>query len=391
MSTGFDPMDTEVRELPVKGELPQELDGTLLRIGPDHADGQPLIAALRIRQGHAEWFRTRRIRTDPVCRITGDLPSPGPRRCPSDNTDAALIQHAGRTLALGDGVLPYELAPDLTTKARYDFDGTLPAGFTARPVHDPVTGELFAAVLDGEPPRLWYLVVDVRGRIRKREPVTSWQGHHLPALALTQRHVLCPEPTRIGVMPREGTERDLVWITVGEGGIDRVVNAFDRPDKRITLDVVRRCRTGPVLWRWTLDPGAATASGRLLVRDACTSPVIDPRYHGSEHRYCVMLKADNSPVRDDVLVRFDLATGSRQTSPTRLGRLLTAPVTVPRSPTAPEGTGWLLAFAQDTIDDSNTMVVLDTSDFGAEAVALVDLPSVPHRALHAAWTVTSAW
>src|SRR5260370_20249187 len=70
--------------LPVDGHLPETLDGVFIRIGPHGAwpqplSGEPLVTALRLRDGRAESVRTRWGRTDRVRRVLGKLPAPGPR------------------------------------------------------------------------------------------------------------------------------------------------------------------------------------------------------------------------------------------------------------------------------------------------------------------------
>ncbi|MGA4846746.1 carotenoid oxygenase family protein [Streptomyces sp. G5(2025)] len=383
--------ETEISALPVKGELPEQLHGTLLRIGPDRADGQPLVAALRIRQGHAEWFRTRRVRTDLVCRITGELPAPGPRVCPSDNANSAVIQHAGRILALGEGVLPYELTPDFATKARHDFDGTLPFGFAANAVHDPLTGELFAAVTTAAAPHLWYVVVDARGRVRRREPIPTSSCRETPAFAVTHRHAVFHAPGRIGIMPRAGTAHQLTWVDIEPGCVGSVLNAFDLTDDRLVLDTVRPGAAGPTLWRFTLDPVRMTAAGEVLDHHAQGSPTVDPRHRGSECRYGFATRLTHTSGRGSALIRHDLVTGTRQIHGPGSGRVFGAPVFVPRSPLAPEGDGWVLAFTHQTGSGSHEVVAVDTNDFEGEPTAVVGVAPVDHRETQATWLMAAPW
>ncbi|HEY0697030.1 MAG TPA: carotenoid oxygenase family protein, partial [Micromonospora sp.] len=149
------PVEREVTEvdLAVTGRLPAELDGSLVRIGPNPMSGRAthalvgdgMVHGVRLRGGRALWYRNRWIRTDAAARALGELPLPGPRHGLSDNANANVIRHAGRTLALGEaGVLPIELDDQLDSVARLDLDATLPHGFAAHAECDPVTGELFA-------------------------------------------------------------------------------------------------------------------------------------------------------------------------------------------------------------------------------------------------------
>ena len=115
--------EVTVHDLPVEGQLPAELDGRFLRVGPnplgrhdpnvDHSlAGDAMVHALRLRDGRAQWYRNRWLRTDQVTAAFGELPTPGPRFGLSDNANAGLVQHAGRLLAVADGgVLPHQIGP----------------------------------------------------------------------------------------------------------------------------------------------------------------------------------------------------------------------------------------------------------------------------------------
>lgn len=400
-SSDVDRSDIDCSALPVKGAVPSELDGTVFRIGPE--DGQPYVSALRLRHGHAEWFRARRIRTDEVCRQTGELPSPGPRRCGSDTTAAAVIRHNRRTLALGDGALPYELAPDLRTKARWDFDGTLPAGFTSQAVHDPLTGELFAAVAGAR--TLEYAVVDVQGSVRKYEAIPTPHDPALYTFALTDRHAVFSGPAGVGIMPREGGAGDVVWVgtsgTVAETGLaGRPVNAFDLPGGGVAVETVSAVSaSAPGLWRWRVEPGAGSDAvrGECLSRRVQDLASVDERYRGSDHRYALTRRVDADRMDDAGrplgigLLRHDLMTGTTQQHAAEPGRLFGAPVFVPYSPTAPEGHGWVLVSVQDTILERHEMVVIDTADFTGVPVAAVELPGTGQREASACWQVADPW
>lgn len=393
--------DLDHSALAVKGAVPPELDGTLFRIGPEA--GRPYVSALRLRHGHVEWFRARRIRTDEVCRQTGELPSPGPRRCASDHTGAAVIRHNRRTLALGDAALPYELAEDLRTKARWDFDGTLPAGFTSQAVHDPLTGELYAAIA-GER-TLDYAVIDVQGRVRTYEPIPAPHDPALYTLALTDRHAVFSGPAGVGIMPREGGAADVVWIDTagalaGPGPTGRPVNAFDLPGGGVAIDTVGAAGTAPGLWRRRVVPGTGTGTGASTVRAECLNGrdqdqgSVDERYRGTEHRFTLTrrLAADGAGRITGIgLLRHDLTDGTTRQHTAEPGRTFGAPVFVPYSPTAPEGHGWVLVSRHDSDQERDELVIIDTADFIGPPVAAVELPGTGQREAAACWQVADPW
>ncbi len=98
-----------------------------------------MVHGIRLRDGRAEWYRNRWVRSAAVAQALGETPKPGPVHAGMDfapNTN--VIGHAGRTFAIVEaGSLPYELTDELETIGACDFDGTLAGGYTAHPKRDP--------------------------------------------------------------------------------------------------------------------------------------------------------------------------------------------------------------------------------------------------------------
>src|SRR5688572_23162467 len=75
-------------DLPVTGTLPSELDGRYLRNGPNPVaavdpatyhwfTGDGMVHGIRLRDGKAEWYRNRWVRSTPVSAALGETPRPG--------------------------------------------------------------------------------------------------------------------------------------------------------------------------------------------------------------------------------------------------------------------------------------------------------------------------
>lgn len=77
----FAPVDQEVtvHDLKVTGSVPADLDGRLLRVGPEPVDpenpvtcnwftGNGMVHGVRIRGGRAQWYRNRFVRDDEAAR-----------------------------------------------------------------------------------------------------------------------------------------------------------------------------------------------------------------------------------------------------------------------------------------------------------------------------------
>ena len=347
----------------------------------------------------------------------------GPRHGLSDNCNANLVRHAGRTYAVGDGgVLPFELDAELNTVARCDFDGTLPAGFSAHPETDPVTGEMHAMAYSHDRSHLDYLVVGPDGRVRTAEPIATKSTSMMHAFSLTDRHaviydlpvVFSPEAAaagaclpyawddghgaRLGVLPHHGADRDVLWMEIDPCYVFHPLNSYEA-DGRIILDVVRHERvfdrdrlrpaeSAPALWRWTLDLRSGTVTEQPLDGRAQEFPRIDERYKGSAHRFgfaAALRPDDPAALAGPGLLRHDLRDRRTEEHLYGPGREAGEAVFVPRTPDAAEGDGWLLTFVYDAATDTSDLIVVDTDDFTGEPVATVHLPvRVPHG-FHGSW------
>src|SRR5262245_41591285 len=112
LSGNFAPMTCEITAINLKarGRVPDELEGRLIRIGPnpigpvDRAlyhwfTGTGLVHGLRLRGGRAEWYRSRFTMSADAAVALGKPPIPGPGNgLTSVNTNVLLI--GGRVLAI---------------------------------------------------------------------------------------------------------------------------------------------------------------------------------------------------------------------------------------------------------------------------------------------------
>jgi carotenoid cleavage dioxygenase len=202
----FGPVTEELTTgaLEVTGELPDWLDGRYLRIGPNPLGatdpatyhwflGDGMVHGVRLRDGRAEWYRNRYVRSDHVATALGESPIRGRRHAGFDlSPNTNVIQHGGRTLALIEaGPRPYELTDDLDTVGPCDFDGTLRGGYTAHPHTDPATGELHSiSYFWGWGNRVRYDVVGADGRVRRSVDVRTHGRPMIHDFALTENHVV---------------------------------------------------------------------------------------------------------------------------------------------------------------------------------------------------------
>ena len=129
LTGNFAPTFEEVTatELPVTGSIPPELNGRYLRNGSNPESGESLhwflgngmIHGVELRDGRANWYRNRYVRTP----LLSGAAQTGVDERSRSLANTHVIGHAGRILALEEGHWPFELSPTLETVGPYTFGG----------------------------------------------------------------------------------------------------------------------------------------------------------------------------------------------------------------------------------------------------------------------------
>ena len=343
------PMEGEVRDCAVVGEIPRDLAGTLYRNGPNPQLapkggyhfflGDGMIHSFRFEDGRCDyrnrWVRTPRFLAERAAGeplfgnlFEGELPDARADGIPGGPANTNVVWHAGRLLALVEGGLPpVELDPDtLATRGVFDFAGKLrrPDGgdgiFTAHPKLDPESGEMLAFGYSVLQPWLTYIVVGADGTLRRQDPIDVPFPSMVHDFITTREHVIFPifpatlraermargesvlgwEPdlgTRIGVMPRNGTSADLQWFETDPCYVFHPVNAHTE-GRRVVCEVAQYPRlplalpgedgvtvASASLVRWTLDLDAGTVKQEPLDDRIIEFPRFDERRTGLDYRY----------------------------------------------------------------------------------------------------------
>jgi carotenoid cleavage dioxygenase len=436
LSGNFAPVDDEldVADLPVRGSIPADLNGRLLRIGPNPVaapdpqtyhwfTGSGMVHGVRIRGGRAEWYRNRYVRSDGVTEAKGWPHTPGPRHGMGDGTaNTNVIGHADRTFAIVEaGGLPVELSYDLDTKEMTNFDGTLPGSFTAHPHRDPRTGELHGIVYYWEWDYVQYVVVGTDGRVAKTVDIAVPGKPMIHDCAITESKIVVLDlpvtfdldaamkgfPTlpytwnadygaRVGLLPRDATSGDAtVWCEVDMCFVYHPLNAYDLPDGRVVCDVIRHPKMFatnlngpdeglPILVRWTIDPATRRVHQEVLDDRGQEFPRLDERRTGRKHRYGYCA-AFGTGVEHGPALKHDLERGTSEVHEYGPGRVTLEPVFVPRHDDAAEDEGWIMSYVYDGTTDSSDVVILDAQDFSGEPVAVISLPQRVPFGFHGNW------
>jgi carotenoid cleavage dioxygenase-like enzyme len=427
-----------VEALPVIGAIPVELNGTYMRIGPNPITppasgtyhwfaGDGMIHAVRIKDGRAQWYRNRYIRSNRVSAILGELPAPGPRYERGDTVNTNVISHAGKVFALVEaGGFPVEIDTLLGTTAYTDLDGSLQfGGFTAHPHLDNETGELHAICYNGGNREfVRYVVVGRDARVRREIKIPVPDGPMIHDCAITERFVLILDlpitfsvsaaragmaipyawnkdhPARIGLLPRDGEADDVIWCAVEPAYVFHPCNAYDLPDGRVILDVAVHDRlfvtegaeqpgaSRVTFERWTCDPQSKRVERRVIDSRPQEFPRCDERLTGKPYRYAYTVTLDEGrslPGALSGVIAHDLLTGESEAHDFGEGRIPGEFVFVARSADSAENDGWLMGYVLDVNNNQTELVLLDARHVSAAPVATIPLPQLVPLGFHGNW------
>lgn len=435
-------------DLPVEGELPHGLRGTLFRNGPNpqFADGprnhwflgDGMVHAFTLAEGRAHyrnrWVRTDKWRAENLAGrpLLPDYPRPTLRGLAIRNSGVAntnVVWHAGRLLALEEGHLPFVLDPaTLETHGVERFGGELRGSFTAHPKIDPLTGDLVFFSYSAAGPltsAMRWGTIQPCGRVGRLEGFAAPYCAMVHDFAVTARHLVFPvmpltgrlwravtkgrpfawEPElggHVGLLRRREGVASLRWFRTESRFVFHVLNAWDE-DGAVVLDVMQYDapplfphvdgsvpplhKTCARLVRWRLDPDAGGDVIRTEVLDDVSAefPRLDERRTGLRNRYAAYVANHRGGPMFDAVVWRDLREGRAETYRLPRGDAVSEAVFVPRGAAAPEGDGWLLTVAWRRAERRSDLLVLDTDAVVDGPVATVRLPHRVPFGFHGNW------
>ena len=435
--------ETTAFDLPVTGRLPAGLTGRYLRNGPNQLGlddpnyhwflGPGMVHGVRLRDGRAEWYRNRWVRSRQQAESLGEKWPPGPVHSDMDfAANTHIIAHAGRYLAtVESGPLPYELSGELDTLGPCDFSGTLPGGFAAHTKPDRRTGELHAIAYFWAWDHVQHVIIGPDGKTTSATDIPVPGGPMMHDFALTEKYLVLfdlpvtfsmdavsaglqipytwnpDHQARVGLLPRDDTSASVRWFEVDPCWVFHTLNAYD-DGGRVVADLVRYegsydvsvlAGKGPVtLDRWIIDPAAGKVTSQRLDDRSQEFPRVDDRVISRPYRYGYSAfvgeteRAFFQPSGDfadeafsNALFKHDLAHGTVETH--QFGRDATAgeAVFAPATPDAAEDDGYVMAFVHNPDRGAADLVILAAQDFTGQPVARVHLPARIPLGLHGSW------
>lgn len=434
-------------QLTVVGEIPKDLAGSLYRNGPNpqfepDSDyhwflGDGMIHAFHVEDGKVA-YRNRYVRT-PKWRLEhehgrrlfngwGDPRRTDPLALGQDGgvANTNILWHGGQLLALEEGHAPTRMDPlTLETLGYADFGGKV----TAHPKIDPDTGEMVLFAYMDEPmpfsAKVSYGVADAAGKLTRRETFEAPYCSMIHDFMVTARHVLFPvlpltgdmqraltggpafawEPEKgayVGVMRRDAGVETIRWFNTEANYVFHVMNAWEEGDKIIADVMQYDCaplfpkadgsRGDPAsarLTRWTFDLASnSDAIQRQQIDDLPGEfPRFDERRSGLSYRHGWFAAQNGKPgeVRADGIAHIDLKTGKRSAYHLPPGDAVSEPVFTPRSASADEGDGWVMAVAYRAATDRSEMLVFDAQAIAAGPIASAEVPRRVPFGFHGNW------
>ena len=447
----FAPVEEEITAfgLPVTGSLPAGLNGRYLRNGPNPLGlddpgyrfwegywflGPGMVHGVRLRDGKAEWYRNRWVRSQALAEAMDEKWPGGPVHAGMDfAANTHIIAHAGRYLATVEaGPLPYELSGELDILGPCDFAGTLPGGFAAHTKLDHATGELHAIAYYWAWDYVQHIVIGPAGEVTRTTNIPIPDGPMMHDFALTGNYVVLFDlpvtfsmtaasagvqlpytwnpghQARVGLLPRDGSAAEVRWLEVDPCWVFHALNAYDDEGGRVVVDVVQYegaydvsllSGRGPLsLDRWVLDPAAGKVTHRRLDDRLQEFPRVDERVVSRPHRYgysAVIGEVSRATISLDgdftdqafanALLKHDLARGTVEAHEFGASATAGEPVFVPASLSSPEDDGYVMAFVHNPGRGAADLIILAAQDFRGEPVARIHLPARIPLGFHGSW------
>ncbi|HAO42047.1 MAG TPA: 9-cis-epoxycarotenoid dioxygenase [Afipia sp.] len=412
-------------DLPVEGAIPPELNGLYARNGANPREGHAghwfmgdgMLHGVSLKDGRAEWYRNRWVRTP---RFNGAPSRPGIPDIRASTANTNVIAHAGKIMALVENALPMMMTRDLDTVGFHDYGGKLDTPFTAHPKICPTTGEMHFFGYGFMPPFLTYHAVDASGALLRSIPIPTKTPTMMHDFAMTSDHVIFMDlpvvfdmpaaqrgtmpfawndsyGARLGILKRGAGIESLHWVEIDPCYVFHVANAFEEADGTIVIDVAwykELWRGGPSatsfdkasLKRWRIPPGATRAQEQLLDDKAIEFPRVNESLTGSRHNivYSVDTGSDLASGRYTSVRKYDLKSDNNTVHDFGTGVPSEFVHIAPEGGTG-EDDGWLMGFVYDRARDVSDLVILDAQKIESKPVARIGLPARVPQGFHGNW------
>lgn len=425
-----------ISEFKVQGEIPKQLSGIFLRIGPNPIEldpsnlhhwfsGDGMIHGLKIEQGQVKWFKSQYIATDTVQKFKKLPKIDGFRRGPSDTVNTNAFFFANKIWAMIEaGTFPVCLDLELNSERYQLFNTDADLPFTAHPHQDPVTGFLHAICYDAlDTENAYYEVFDKDGKLLHLAMIAVDHGPMIHDCAITQKEILVfdfpvtfsrtqflkgnslpyewneQHPARIGILPFYGRGGEVRWINIGaDVFVFHSANAYRDDKQNIILDIVVHDRMfdhskqGPFeqqkthLERWVIDAKTCLLERKILDEQTQEFPRIDERFIGRSYQYLYSVSFDAVEMsKANSLFVHDLYSQKKKSYSFGDQWISSEVIFIPESKYSEEGRGYLLSYVHHLDLQSSKVVILKVNGLDIQPQAEIDLGVRVPMGFHANW------
>jgi carotenoid cleavage dioxygenase-like enzyme len=430
-------------DLIVDGDLPDDLSGVFYRNGPEPLyptregdyhwfDGDGMVYAMHFEDGRVSlrnrWVRTEKFELEQAAgrRLFGMFGNPmtadpSVQGKPYNTANTNIILHGGKLLALMEGAQPVALDPrDLSTLGVHDYDGTIASTFSAHPKIDYATGELvnIGSNINGftGAAALQYTITTAAGVVRHAVTIPIPHMALIHTFLLTENWVVIPvipldtdiqramrggpmtawntgRPTKLALLPREGTADDVRWFEFEPRHMFHECNAWEE-DGKIIADVaaangtalfpdqdgnwLTHAETTLSLRRWTIDLADASMTEATLNDRDIQSPRPDDRLMARKTRQSYgninFHSADGRVDGMDGVLRFDTESGVEDYYHFGAGSAAGELVFAPRMGAKHEADGYAMTLVHRANSPTSELAIFAATDIAAGPVATVRIP-----------------
>ncbi len=277
------PFEADANDLPIRGEIPQSLSGTLYRNSPNPQFaprddryhwflGDGMVHAFHIEKGRVSycnrWVRTPKFQAERAAHraLYGSWGNPATTDPSVHGKDGgvantSIVIHGGKVFANEEAHMPFAIAPDtLASEGYWNFAGKLTTGrFTAHPKIDPVTGEMifFGYSIGGLFTKtIAYGTIDKSGVLTQIESFEAPYSAMVHDFLVTRNYILFPilpltgsierarrgapafawEPEKgghVGIVRRDAPASTMRWFEVDPRHVYHGMNAYEDGDRII--------------------------------------------------------------------------------------------------------------------------------------------------------------
>ena len=426
-------------QLKVEGQIPKELDGALMRIGPNPITvknpkiyhwftGDGMIHALRLKEGEAHWYKSQYVGADSVQKKLHRSVIPGKSRGVADPVNTNIINFAGKIWALVEaGAYPIEVNSELESKRHHLFENDDPdLPFTAHPHIDPDTGDIHAVCYDGlTHNKVFYLHIDAQGKLKNHVEIPVQHGPMVHDCAITESQVLILDlnvnfsvqsalkgsllpyqwnqkhQARIGLLPFGGSAQDIRWYNIDPCFIFHTMNADDLDTGDVVMDAVVHSKAmvhsiqGPIedqdlrLERFVFEKETVKVKRTILSDVKQEFPRINEAYTGRPYRYAYSISFgefdDPYHVSSNSLLGHDLEAKTIESYSFGENWVTGEAIFVEKEGAQAENEGWLMSYVHGLDCGPSKVVILDAQHIKDGPVATIYLPVRVPVGFHCNW------